>query len=110
MEHPGPDHDDAATGAPRSPRNSPPWTAVEVAALVMLPLAWVLLPYLGILTWLAFGAVGLVLVWASGVWRRITKVAATAIVIALYAFVILIVYPVKTTVSPAGSPIVVQQT
>jgi uncharacterized membrane protein len=77
------------------------WGAVEVTALVLLGLAWpaIVLPF-GLFLWLGFGAVGLVLVWASGVWTRRRKLITTVIVAALYALLFLGIFP--TTVRCAG--------
>lgn len=72
------------------------WGAVEVAALLMLTLAWVALvfpfglePWVNLLLWQVFGVVGLVFVWSSSVlsWRR--KLIVTVLVVALYLFVYL---------------------
>ena len=80
------------------------WGAVEVAALVMLTVAWVFYPSFGVFWWLGFGVVGLVLIWSSGVWRRMVKAAATAAVIALYLLVFAVFFQWSANVTPVGGP------
>lgn len=64
------------------------WGAVEVAALIVLTLAWpaLFLPF-GLILWPAFGFVGLVLAWSSRVWSRLWKLIVTGIVVGLYVLV-----------------------
>jgi hypothetical protein len=70
-----------------------------VTALVLLGLAWpaLFLPY-GLVLWLAFGVVGLVLVWASGLWTRRRKGIITGIAVASYALLILVTFPASVSV------------
>ena len=71
-----------------------PWGAVEVAAVVLLGLAWpaIFLPF-GLVLWLGFGVVGVVLVWASGIWSARRKLITTGIVVAPYVLAILLIFP-----------------
>lgn len=70
------------------------WGAMEVTALVLIGLAWpaLFLPF-GLFLWLGFGVVGLVLVWASGIWSMRRKLITTVVVVALYALLILVTSP-----------------
>jgi len=89
------------------------WGTMELIAGALLVLAWpalllrfeVLGIYLGYVLWLAFGALGLVLAWASGVWSTRQKQITTVVVVALYALVIVVTTPTRVVVTPAGSPI-----
>ena len=67
--------------------------SVEVAALILLLLAWValFLPF-GIYLWLGFGVVGLVLVWVSSRWSTRRKLITTGVVIAPYAAVFVLFF------------------
>lgn len=61
-----------------------PWGAVEVAALLLLTVGAVLLPFVGAL-------LGLVFVWLSAQWTRRQKVVATAIVLTVLMLPLLLV-------------------
>lgn len=84
------------------------WGAVEVTALVLIGLAWpaLLLPF-GLYWWLGLGVVGLVLVWASGIWSARRKLITTVVVVALYALLILVTFPtsVRCFEGPARTPV-----
>lgn len=85
------------------------WGGVEISALVLIGLAWpaLFLPFeFKLFLWLGFGVVGLVLVWASGVWSTRQKLITTVVVVALYAAVFVVTTPARVVVTPAGSPIV----
>lgn len=92
----------AAVGGARSR-----WGGMEVTSLLLLGLAWpaLFLPF-GLLAWLAMGVVGLVLAWASSVWSTRQKLTTTVVVVALYAALFVVTYPVRVVVTPAGSPVV----
>ena len=81
------------------------WGAVEVSAVVLLCLAWpaVFLPF-GIILWLGLGAIGLVLVWASGVWTRRRKLTSTTCVIALYLLLFLLTFPATVRCTTGNPP------
>jgi uncharacterized membrane protein len=81
------------------------WGAVEVSAVVLLSLAWParFLPF-GLFLWLAFAAMGLVLVWASGVWTTRRKLTSTTCVIALYLFATLLTTPVTMQCTTGNPP------
>ena len=87
---------------------------VEIAAMLLLPLAWVALflridlwgVYVGFILWLVFGVVGLVLVWISSVWTRRQKRITTGIVLVLYLLFFVVTTPVRRSEGPVGSPIV----
>jgi hypothetical protein len=83
----------------------PRWGAVEVSAVVALCLAWParFLPF-GLFLWLGLMAIGLVLVWASGVWTTRRKVVGTTCVIALYLFAILVTTPVTVQCTTGNPP------
>jgi uncharacterized membrane protein len=80
------------------------WGRLEVAAAALLGLAWpaLLLPF-GVVLWLAFGVVGLVLVWASRAWSARRKLIITSLVVALYVVVIVVTTPV-TVQCTTGTP------
>lgn len=83
------------------------WGAVEVTAVVLLGLAWpaMFLPFglfSGLFLWLGFGVVGLVLVWASGVWTRRRKLITTGIVVALYVGFFLAYFPTSQRCTSDG--------
>jgi uncharacterized membrane protein len=82
------------------------WGAVEVTAVVLLGLAWpaIFLPF-GLFLWPGMGVVGLVLVWASGVWSTRRKLVTTVIVVALYVLVFLAYFPAQNVYIPVGSPL-----
>ena len=87
------------------PETGSRWGTVEVSAVVVLSLAWPAryLPF-GLFLWLALTVIGLVLVWASGVWTTRRKLTGTTCVIALYLLAILLTTPVTvqcTTGNPA---------
>ncbi|MBA3687755.1 MAG: hypothetical protein H0W81_02790 [Chloroflexi bacterium] len=72
---------------------------VEIAAMLLLALAWValFLPFgffLWLGWWLGFGVVGLVLLWISKVWRKRQKLITTGVVVVLYLAVFLLSIPV----------------
>lgn len=67
-----------------------PWGAVEIAALLMLTVGAVLVPFVG-------PSLGLVFVWLSARWTQRQKLVATAIVLTL------LVLPVLLLVSLSGS-------
>lgn len=79
------------------------WGAVEIIALVLLGLAWpaMFLPF-GLVWWVAFGFVGLLLSWASGIWSVRQKVLTTIVVVSLYASVVAFLFAWST---PAGAPV-----
>jgi hypothetical protein len=80
------------------------WGPVEVAAVVLLCLAWpaIYLPF-GPLLWLGLGITGLALVWLSGNWPTRRKVASTVCVVALYGLLLALTTPV-TVQCTTGSP------
>jgi hypothetical protein len=80
------------------------WGRLEVAAAALLGLAWpaLLLPF-GVVLWLAFGVVGLVLVWASHAWSGRRKLIITSLVVVLYVVVIVVTTPV-TVQCTTGTP------
>lgn len=88
------------------------WGAVEVSAVVLIGLAWpaLLLPpvlslWFGPFLWIAFGVIGLVLVWASGVWTTRRKVTATTCVLSPYLLVILLTMAAGVTCTTGdGTP------
>ena len=69
----------------------PGWGAIEVSAVVLLCLAWpaIYLPF-GPILWLGLGAIGLALVWTSGVWTSRRKLVSTTCVVALYLLLFLL--------------------
>jgi hypothetical protein len=67
-----------------------PWGAVEIAALLMLTVGAVLVPFVG-------PSLGLVFVWLSARWTQRQKLVATAIVLTL------LVLPVLLLVTVSGS-------
>jgi uncharacterized membrane protein len=79
------------------------WGALEVTALVLVGLAWpaLFLPF-GLFLWLGFGIVGLVLVWASGVWSTRQKLITTGIAVALYALLVALTFPFSFSVRCSG--------
>ncbi len=87
--------------------------AVEVAALVLLGLAWPALMLrdietfgpIGPILWLAMGLVGLILVQVSDVWSKRQKLIITALVVALYAAFLVVTTPVRVESGPVGEPI-----
>jgi len=81
------------------------WGAVEVTAVALLCLAWpaLFLPF-GFFLFVAFGIIGLVLVWASRVWTTRRKLTATICVVALYALLIMLTTPVSMKCSTGGGP------
>lgn len=97
----------ATTGAlvGESARAGSHWGALEVAAAVVLGLAWpaLLLQY-GPVFWLGLGVAGLVLVWASGAWRSRQKVLFTTVIVALYAATILLTTPVSVQCTTGTPP------
>lgn len=94
----------ASTGGPAATGSR--WGAVEVTALLLLGLAWpaLFLPY-GLVLWLGLGVIGLVLVWASGVWTRRRKLITTGIVVAAYVLMILLVTPVSVQCATGNPPV-----
>jgi len=94
----------ASTGG--AARTGSRWGAVEVTALVLLGLAWpaIFLPF-GLFLWLGMGVVGLVLVWASGMWTRRRKLITTVIVAALYVLLILGTFPVSVRCTSDGQAV-----
>jgi hypothetical protein len=80
------------------------WGAVEVAAILLLGLAWpaLFLPF-GLALWLGLGAVGLALVWASSVWTSRSKLATTGILVAFYV-VFFLVTASATVACTTGNP------
>ena len=58
----------------------------------------------GVFLWLAFTVIGLVLVWASGVWTTRRKLTATICVLALYLLLILLATPVAVTCTTGNPP------
>lgn len=88
--------------------NASRWGAIEVAAFVLLGLAWpsLLLPF-GLFLWMGLGVTGLVLVWASGALRARQKLVTTLVVAALYGITIAGSMPAPGSVQvPAPSPVV----
>jgi uncharacterized membrane protein len=86
--------------------NGSRWGAVEVTSILLIGLAWpaLLLPF-GLFLWLACGVVGLVLVWASGVWTRRRKLLTTAVVVALYALLFLATQPAYMRCTSGGQDV-----
>lgn len=85
------------------------WGAIEVAAFVLLGLAWpaLLLPF-GLALWVGLGLGGVALVWASGAWRTRQKLIITLVVAALYGITIMAFMPRPGPVDlPSPSPIVI---
>lgn len=103
----------ASAGTSAVAGNASGWGTMELIAGALLVLAWPALLlrfdifgiYVGFLLWLAFGALGLVLVWASGVWSTRQKQITTVVVVALYALVIVVTTPTRVVVTPPGSSI-----
>lgn len=95
----------AVASAPGVEESGSRWGPVEVAAVVALCLAWParFLPF-GLFLWLGLLAVGLVLVWASGVWTTRRKVVGTTCVVALYLFAILLTTPVTVQCTTGNPP------
>ena len=83
------------------------WGTVEVIALSLLGVAYpaLFLPFGGIL-YLAMTIVGLVLVWASGVWSTRLKLIATVVVLAVPALFIVLSTPTRVDDTNRGSPVV----
>jgi uncharacterized membrane protein len=81
------------------------WGALEVAAVVLLGLAWpaLFLP-LGLFLWMACGAVGLVLVWASGLWTWRRKLPITGIVVVAYVLLFLVITAGSVTCTTGNPP------
>jgi hypothetical protein len=77
----------------------PGWGPVEILAVLLLTLGYVVLPFIGPLT-------GLVLVWASSRWDRREKWIATVIVVVLLVVPIVLVLGAGTgfEVSSIGAP------
>jgi hypothetical protein len=81
------------------------WGALEVAAAVVLGLAWpVLLLRYGPIWWLGLGVAGLVLVWASAAWSGRQKVLITTVIVVLYAVAILLTTPVSVQCAMGTPP------
>lgn len=83
-----------ATRAPRAASGaSSQWGAAEVAALVLIGLAWpaMFLPF-GLVLWLGFGVLGLMLVWVSSLWSMRRKLITTAVVAGPYAAVFILFF------------------
>jgi hypothetical protein len=81
------------------------WGAVEFVALGLLGLAWpaLLLPF-GLVMWLGFGILGLVLVWASGVWTRRRKLVTSGIVVVVYVLLFVATFPASVTCTTGDPP------
>jgi HAAS len=91
--------------APAPTRTEPRWGAIEVAAVALLCLAWpaMFLPF-GQILWLGLGAIGLALVWASGVWTIRRKLVTTVGVTALYLLFLLLTTPVSVQCTTGNPP------
>jgi hypothetical protein len=81
------------------------WGAVEISAVVLLILAWPAryLPF-GEFLWLGLAAVGLALVWVSGVWTTRQKLTSTTCIVALYLLATLLTTPVSVQCTTGNPP------
>ena len=96
----------AALVSPTPPATRERWGRVEIGAVALLCLAWpaFFVPIVGPWLWLGLGAVGLILVWVSGVWSTRRKLTSSICVVALYLLLFVLTYPASVQCTTGNPP------